>query len=156
MTLSILQSQFIEKSFRKAENSEQNVVLLLFLVTLVSYLLTIDIIPTNIFIVCCDVRCLLSRCHACMLPCTLACTLSNVTAHACAMSRSPPFNWVNMHVVPTFLLCVPLLMVIVHPLCCVPLVMVIVHPLCCVPLVMVIVHPPCCVPLFMVIVHPPY
>ena len=32
--LSILQSQFIEKGFRKAENSEQNVVLLLFLFTL--------------------------------------------------------------------------------------------------------------------------
>ena len=34
VTLSILQSQFIEKGFKKAENSEQNVVLLLFLFTL--------------------------------------------------------------------------------------------------------------------------
>ena len=34
MTVSILQSQFIEKSFKKAENSEQNVVLFLFLFTL--------------------------------------------------------------------------------------------------------------------------
>ena len=34
MTLSILQSQFIEKGFKKAENSKQNVVLLLFLFTL--------------------------------------------------------------------------------------------------------------------------
>ena len=32
VTLSILQSQFIEKGFKKAENSEQNVVLLLFLI----------------------------------------------------------------------------------------------------------------------------
>ena len=32
--LCILQSQFIEKGFKKAENSEQNVVLLLFLFTL--------------------------------------------------------------------------------------------------------------------------
>ena len=32
--LSILQSQFIEKGFKKTENSEQNVVLLLFLFTL--------------------------------------------------------------------------------------------------------------------------
>ena len=34
VTLSILQSQFIEKGFKKAENCEQNVVLLLFLFTL--------------------------------------------------------------------------------------------------------------------------
>ena len=34
VTLSILQSQFTEKGFKKAENSEQNVVLLLFLFTL--------------------------------------------------------------------------------------------------------------------------
>ena len=34
VTLSILQSQFIEKGFNKAENSEQNGVLLLFLFTL--------------------------------------------------------------------------------------------------------------------------
>ena len=34
VTLSILQSEFIEKGFKKAENSEQNVVLLLFLFTL--------------------------------------------------------------------------------------------------------------------------
>ena len=34
VTLSILQSQFIEKGFKKTENSEQNVVLLLFLLTL--------------------------------------------------------------------------------------------------------------------------
>ena len=33
VTLSILQSEFIEKGFKKAENSEQNVVLLLFLFT---------------------------------------------------------------------------------------------------------------------------
>ena len=32
--LSILQSQFIEKVFKKTDNSEQNVVLLLFLFTL--------------------------------------------------------------------------------------------------------------------------
>ena len=34
VTLSILQSQFIEKDFKKSENSEQNVVLLLWLFTL--------------------------------------------------------------------------------------------------------------------------
>ena len=34
VTLSILQSQFTEKGFKKTENSEQNVVLLLFSVTL--------------------------------------------------------------------------------------------------------------------------
>ena len=34
VTLSILQSQYIEKGFQKAENSEQNVVLQLFLFTL--------------------------------------------------------------------------------------------------------------------------
>ena len=34
VTLSILQSKFIEKGFKKAENSQQNVVLLLFLFTL--------------------------------------------------------------------------------------------------------------------------
>ena len=34
VTLSFLQSQFIEKSSKKTENSEQNVVLLLFLLTL--------------------------------------------------------------------------------------------------------------------------
>ena len=34
VTLSILQSQFTEKGFKKAENSEQNVVLLLLLFTL--------------------------------------------------------------------------------------------------------------------------
>ena len=34
VTLSILQSQFSEEDFKKAENSEQNVVLLLFLFTL--------------------------------------------------------------------------------------------------------------------------
>ena len=34
MTFSIVQSQFIEKGFKKAENSEQNGVLLLFLFTL--------------------------------------------------------------------------------------------------------------------------
>ena len=34
VTLSILQSQFTEKGFKKTENSEQNVVLLLFLLTL--------------------------------------------------------------------------------------------------------------------------
>ena len=37
VTLRILQSQFIEKGFKKTENSEQNVVLLLFLFTLVCY-----------------------------------------------------------------------------------------------------------------------
>ena len=36
VTLSILQSQFIEKGFKKTENSEENVVLLLFLFTLVN------------------------------------------------------------------------------------------------------------------------
>ena len=35
--LSILQSQFTEKGFKKAKNSEQNVVLLLFLFTLNGY-----------------------------------------------------------------------------------------------------------------------
>ena len=35
--LSILQSQFIEKGLKKAKNSEQNVVILLFLFTLDSY-----------------------------------------------------------------------------------------------------------------------
>ena len=35
--LSILESQFIEKGFKKAKNSEQNVVLLLFLFTLDIY-----------------------------------------------------------------------------------------------------------------------
>ena len=34
VTLSILQSRFIEKGFKKAKNSEQNAVLLLFLFTL--------------------------------------------------------------------------------------------------------------------------
>ena len=34
VTLSIIQSQFIDQVFKKAENSEQNVVLLLFLFTL--------------------------------------------------------------------------------------------------------------------------
>ena len=34
VTLSIIQSQVIDKGFKKAENSEQNVVLLLFLFTL--------------------------------------------------------------------------------------------------------------------------
>ena len=34
VTLSILQSQFIKKGFKKADNFEQNVVLLLFLFTL--------------------------------------------------------------------------------------------------------------------------
>ena len=34
VTLSILQSQFIEKGFKKAKNSEQNVVLLWLLFTL--------------------------------------------------------------------------------------------------------------------------
>ena len=34
VTLSILQSQFIEKDFKKSENSEQNVALLLCLFTL--------------------------------------------------------------------------------------------------------------------------
>jgi len=87
--LSILQSQFIQKGFKKAENSEQNMVLLLFLFTLVTYLLTIDIIPTNIFIV----RCLLLRCHSCMLPCTLACTLSNVTTHACECHVHHHITW---------------------------------------------------------------
>ena len=37
MTLSIVQSQFTEKGFKKAKNSEQNVVLLLFLFTLDGY-----------------------------------------------------------------------------------------------------------------------
>ena len=32
VTLSILQSQFIEKGFKKAENSKQNVLLLLFFI----------------------------------------------------------------------------------------------------------------------------
>ena len=38
VTLSILQSQFTEKGFKKTENSKQNVVLLLFLFTLESRL----------------------------------------------------------------------------------------------------------------------
>ena len=41
--LSILQSQFIEKAFKQTENSEQNVALLLFLLTLKESILVIYI-----------------------------------------------------------------------------------------------------------------
>ena len=37
-TLSILQSQFIEKGFKKAENSEQNVVLLLLIILISEFI----------------------------------------------------------------------------------------------------------------------
>ena len=49
VTLSILQSQFIEKGFKKAKNSEQNVVLLLFLFTLDKHML---VAAKHVF--CCD------------------------------------------------------------------------------------------------------